>query len=63
MKTSCLHILSALLFVGLASLTLVPDASARVFLTTNSTWRYFKGTSEASIPTNAWRQLDFDDSA
>src|SRR5262245_23337671 len=27
-----------------------------------STWSYFKGTREASSPTSAWRQLEFDDS-
>lgn len=26
-------------------------------------WRYFRGWGEASTPTNAWRNLDFDDSA
>ena len=63
MKTSLLRILSPVLFAGLASLSLVPDTHARVFVATNSTWSYFKGTNEASTPTNAWRQLDFDDSA
>jgi hypothetical protein len=28
-----------------------------------SGWKYFKGTSEASSPTTAWRQLNFDDGA
>src|SRR6185436_5873678 len=28
----------------------------------NSTWKYVKGLNEASTPTSAWRQLDFDDS-
>ena len=41
------------LFILLAGLVLAGDASARVFVATNSTWRYFKGTSEASTPTNA----------
>ncbi|MHC4641724.1 MAG: CotH kinase family protein, partial [Planctomycetota bacterium] len=27
-----------------------------------ATWRYFKGNSEASSPTSAWRQAGFDDS-
>ena len=34
-----------------------------IALTTNSTWRYVKGTQEASNPTNAWRELLFDDTA
>jgi len=62
MKTHLFRILSPVLFGWLASLTLVLDTSARVFVSTTSTWRYFKGTSEASDPTNAWRELDFDDS-
>ena len=49
--------------LALASLLLAPDTHARVFVATNSTWSYFKGTNEASTPTNAWRQLEFDDTA
>ena len=45
------------LFVLLAGLGLAGDATARVFVDTNSTWRNFKGTSEASSPTNACREL------
>ena len=63
MKTTFWRILSPVLLAGLGSLTLVPDTQARVFVATNSTWRYCKGTSEASDPTNTWRELDFDDSA
>src|SRR5881397_2746509 len=36
---------------------------ADVFVSTNSTWRFRKGTSEASSPTNAWRAVAFDDSS
>ena len=38
-------------------------ARADILLSTNSAWRYFKGTAEASNPTNAWREINFDDSA
>src|SRR5437867_425661 len=38
-------------------------ARADVLIATNSTWRYFKGITEASDPTNAWREIAFDDSA
>lgn len=34
---------------------------AQILVPTNSTWRFRKGTSEASSPTNAWRSLAFDD--
>ena len=52
--------LSLLLFAVLA---LVVPARAEIVIATNSTWRYFKGTSEASDPTNLWREVAFDDSA
>ncbi len=55
--------LSAALLGLVASLLLVPESSARSFVATNSTWHYLKGVTEASNPTNAWRELDFDDSA
>ena len=37
-----------------------PPATATL-ITSNSTWRYFKGTSEASSPTTTWRTLGFND--
>ncbi len=37
--------------------------SRRTFVQSNSTWRIFKGLAEASDPTNAWRQIGFDDSS
>jgi hypothetical protein len=43
-----------LLFEGLTSQT--------TLVTTDSDWNYQKGVSEASIPSSAWRQQDFDDS-
>jgi hypothetical protein len=44
---------SCVLFPGMAGVLIPPD----------STWRYQKGTSEASSPdAAAWRQLGFDDS-
>ena len=52
----------ALLF-ALALATGVQTTRAQVLLSTNTSWRYAKGTNEASIPTNAWRQLAFDDSS
>src|SRR5205814_1829448 len=36
---------------------------ADVLVATNSSWRFRKGTSEASSPTNAWRAVAFDDSS
>ena len=46
-----------------ACLNVLPSF-AGVLVTPDSTWRFFKGYSEASTPdTTAWRQLGFDDSA
>ncbi|MBI5383810.1 MAG: metallophosphoesterase [Verrucomicrobia bacterium] len=38
------------------------DLPKTIFVQSNSVWALVKGTNEASIPTNAWRQLGFDDS-
>lgn len=43
--------------VGEVSATVTPLFEAR------EAWRYFKGTAEASDPTTAWREFDFNDSA
>ena len=48
---------------GLACLLIVCSSQAATIFPTNSTWKYFKGTVEASSPTNAWRQIGFDDSS
>ena len=49
----------------LAALAVSPLLSARadVLISTNSAWRFFKGIAEASNPTNAWREIGFDDSS
>jgi hypothetical protein len=50
------------LIVALACI-LWSRAYAEVLVSTNSPWRFRKGTSEASSPTNAWRTVAFDDSS
>src|SRR4030095_15136530 len=51
--------LLAVLFVGA-----VLSADADVVFPTNSHWRYFKGSSEASSPNpTAWRTIDFNDAS
>ncbi|HUS36344.1 MAG TPA: lamin tail domain-containing protein, partial [Verrucomicrobiae bacterium] len=37
--------------------------AAETIIPLGSTWKYFKGTAEASNPTTAWRDIAFDDSA
>ncbi|MBN2507231.1 MAG: lamin tail domain-containing protein [Verrucomicrobia bacterium] len=46
-----------------AAFGLVAALPADTIIATNSAWRCFKGLSEASNPTNAWRDLGFDDSS
>src|SRR5262245_20466550 len=50
-------------FLVLLLALLPPQVHADVLISTNSTWRFRKGTSEASAPTNAWRSVAFDDSS
>ena len=39
-----------------------PLQQSRTLLPDHAAWKYFKGLSEASVPTTAWRALNFDDS-
>ena len=49
---------------GAAGATWSYTLDARTILVeSNSSWRYYKGYTEASAPLEAWRQLSFDDSA
>ena len=46
------------------SLSMVISVNAGTFFSTNSTWKYFKGVSEASSPdATAWRTINFSDAA
>ncbi|MBN2508002.1 MAG: lamin tail domain-containing protein [Verrucomicrobia bacterium] len=52
--------------VLLCVVTMAAGATAQipqVLVSSNATWRYFKGFTEASDPTNAWREVQFDDAA
>ena len=52
-----------LLLLWLTCLSALPGV-AGVLVLPDSSWRFYKGLSEASSPdTTAWRQLGFDDSA
>lgn len=44
-----------------ASVNPAPAQSATTLIASNSTWGYFKGTTEASSPTTSWRALNFND--
>ncbi len=57
MKQRCLLLLTGVLLAIQAG-----AQTSQVLISTNADWRYFKGTSEASTPTNAWREVGFDDS-
>src|SRR5688572_14574244 len=56
-RYSPLGALAVLLFVAL-----VP-AQAADLIPLGSSWKYVLGTQEASNPTNAWRQIIFNDAA
>ena len=39
-----------------------PVQQSQTLISDQATWKYFKGLSEASFPSTAWRALNFDDS-
>src|SRR3954467_5308629 len=51
----------AILFCVL-SVTTAAEAGQRSFVSTGASWRYVLGTREASVPSDAWRRIAFDDS-
>src|SRR4030095_6919144 len=51
----------AILFCVLA-LTTAAEAAQRSLVSSGSSWRYVLGTKEASVPSDAWRRMAFDDS-
>lgn len=50
-----------LVWIGLAAAVGIGSASGATLVSTGATWRYFKGTAEASTPISAWRQAGFAD--
>ncbi|MBN1671472.1 MAG: CotH kinase family protein, partial [Kiritimatiellae bacterium] len=42
---------------------LIGTSQAGVLVAAGSSWKYVKGTQEASLPHDAWREQDFDDSS
>src|SRR4030095_8366988 len=52
----------AILFCVLA-LTTAAEAAQRSLVSSGSSWRYVLGTKEASVPSDAWRRIAFDDSS
>lgn len=55
--------LNVRIYLAAFALCALGSAHAEILVSTNSSWRYFKGASEASDPTNAWREIAFDDSS
>lgn len=52
-----------LMTVGLAVWLAALTVGAGTLIAPDSTWRYRKGTSEASTPSSNWRQIGFNDSS
>ncbi|HTJ00841.1 MAG TPA: CotH kinase family protein [Dongiaceae bacterium] len=49
---------------GLLVVAVLISARAQTLFDTNATWKYFKGTSEASSPNpTTWRDIDFNDAS
>src|SRR5256885_8543451 len=57
--------LCGLAFLWLAFSTSIAQAQStgETFVPSNSVWRFFRGTNEASSPAVAWRTNTFDDSS
>jgi hypothetical protein len=47
--------------LGFLLSVLALSSHSQNLITTNSTWEYFKGASEASSPASAWRNLEFNE--
>jgi len=58
--TNKIQILGLILVLGLSARVC---AETEILISTDDAWRFKKGTSEASNPTNLWRETDFDDSS
>ena len=52
-----------LLLATLAGLGAQAQSTTETLVSSNSTWRFFRGTNEASTPPAAWRTNTFDDAA
>ncbi len=59
LRSHCL----ALIFFALAGPAVFAQSTTQVLVATNSTWRFFRGTNEASVPPTEWRTNTFDDSS
>ena len=54
--------IKTLTLCALVALSTLTTLQAAPIFPTNSTWKYMKGTAEASTPDTAWRALGYDDS-
>src|SRR6185369_3053 len=43
-------------------LTTAAEAAQQSLVSSGASWRYVLGTKEASVPSDAWRRIAFDDS-
>jgi hypothetical protein len=59
-----MKVLRSALTIGVFCLAMVAQTKAALLVSSNSTWKYHKGRTDASSPdTAAWRNLNFDDLA
>src|SRR5882672_1903468 len=57
----CSMMQKTILLAWLAGCVATTTLPAAEIISTNSVWRFRRGNSEASSPTNAWRTVGFDD--
>ncbi len=62
---ACIGVRLSLLFAALALSLASGQAQSltETLVSSNSTWRFFRGTNEASVPPTEWRTNTFDDAA
>ena len=54
---------ASVLCSSVSALTIEIGGGGGTLVSTGDTWAYFKGTTNPSTPTDAWRQVGFDDSS
>jgi parallel beta-helix repeat protein len=65
MKLSCISALVNLLLLcgSVCAMTMQLGSDGGVFVSPGDTWKFYRGEGPASVPDEAWKEVDFDDSA
>ncbi len=57
------QLIGAVLLLSMLAVPALRAQTVQALVASNSTWKFFRGVSEASVPPTAWRTNTFDDSA